>query len=74
MGSPTPVSDSPKPHLLSRYVASVKFYPTCASLQMSFMEEVISHLQALPGGIDESTARIVLENSVALKVNKPGLY
>lgn len=75
MGSPSPVSDSPKPHLLSRYVASVKFYPTCASLQMSaFMEEVISHLQALPGGIDESTVRIVLENSAALKVDKPGLY
>jgi hypothetical protein len=51
--------------------------------------EVMSHLQALPGvniemtlevqvrapgGIDEATARIVLENSAALKVEKPGLY
>jgi hypothetical protein len=53
------------------------------------VEEVMSHLQALPGvqiemtlevqvnapgGIDEQTARIVLENSAALKVEKPGLY
>jgi hypothetical protein len=71
-------------------VASVKLDPTRASLQMSaFVEEVMSHLQALPGaqiemtlevqvnapgGIDEQTARIVLENSAALKVDKPGLY
>jgi hypothetical protein len=71
-------------------VASVKLDPTRASLQMSaFMEEVMSHLQALPGaqiemtlevqvnaagGIDEQTARIVLENSTQLKVDKPGLY
>ena len=49
----------------------------------------LSHLQALPGveiemslevkvrapgGIDEATARIVLENSASLKVDKPGLY
>jgi hypothetical protein len=55
----------------------------------AYMEEVISHLQALPGaeisltlevqataqgGIDEATARILLENSVALKVDNPGLY
>ena len=55
----------------------------------AFMEEVMSHLQALPGveiemslevqantsgGIDEQTARIVLENSAALNVEKPGLY
>jgi pentose-5-phosphate-3-epimerase len=55
----------------------------------TFMEEVMSHLQALdgadvemtlevqvkaPGGIDEQTARIVLENSAALKVENPGLY
>ena len=54
-----------------------------------FLVEVMSHLQALPGveiemslevkvrapgGIDEATARIVLENSSALKVDKPGLY
>jgi hypothetical protein len=80
----------PKAQLPSRYVASVKLDPTRASLQMSaFMEEVMSHLQALPGaqieltlevqvnaagGIDEQTARIVLENSAALKVDRPGLY
>jgi hypothetical protein len=49
----------------------------------------LSHLQALPeveiemslevkvrapGGIDEATARIVLEISASLKVGKPGLY
>lgn len=82
--------DPPKPHLPNRYVASVKLDPNRASLQMSaFVEEVMSHLQALPGaqiemtlevqvnapgGIDEQTARIVLENSAALKIDKPGLY
>ncbi len=55
----------------------------------AFMEEVMSHLQALPGAeiemtlevqvnapgsIGEQTARIVLENSAALKIDKPGLY
>ena len=80
----------PKPQLPTRYVATVNLDPTRASLQMSaYMEEVISHLQALPGaeisltlevqataqgGIDEATARILLENSVALKVDNPGLY
>ena len=80
----------PNPQLPTRYVASVKLDPTRASLQMSaFVEDVMSHLQALPGaqiemtlevqvnapvGIDEQTARIVLENSAALKVDKPGLY
>ncbi|MFN7900741.1 MAG: DUF499 domain-containing protein, partial [Synechococcaceae cyanobacterium] len=45
---PTPAP--PKPQLPTRYVASVKLDPTRASLQMStFMEEVMSHLQALPG-------------------------
>jgi hypothetical protein len=87
---PPPPSDPPNPPLPTRYVASVKLDPTRASLQMSaFMEEVMSHLQALPGaqiemtlevqvnaagGIDEQTARIVLENSAQLKVDKPGLY
>jgi predicted AAA+ superfamily ATPase len=86
----TPPSAPAKPALPTRYVASVKLDPTVASLQMStFVEEVMSHLQALPGvqiemtlevqvnapgGIDEQTARIVLENSAALKVDKPGLY
>jgi predicted AAA+ superfamily ATPase len=87
---PPPPIAPPKPQLPTRYVASVKLDPTRASLQMSaFMEEVMSHLQALPGaqiemtlevqvnaagGIDEQTARIVLENSAQLKVDKPGLY
>jgi predicted AAA+ superfamily ATPase len=87
--TPPPIAP-PKPQLPTRYVASVKLDPTRASLQMSaFMEEVMSHLQALPGaqiemtlevqvnaagGIDEQTARIVLENSAQLKVDKPGLY
>ena len=87
---PPPPPLPPKPQLPTRYVASVKLDPTRASLQMSaFVEEVMSHLQALPGaqiemtlevqvnapgGIDEQTARIVLENSAALKVDKPGLY
>ena len=86
---PSPVTP-PKPQLPTRFVASVKLDSTRASLQMStFMEEVMSHLQALdgadvemtlevqvkaPGGIDEQTARIVLENSAALKVENPGLY
>jgi predicted AAA+ superfamily ATPase len=87
---PPPPIAPPKPQLPTRYVASVKLDPTRASLQMrAFMEEVMSHLQALPGaqiemtlevqvnaagGIDEQTARIVLENSAQLKVDKPGFY
>ena len=71
-------------------MASVKLDPNRASLQMSaFVEEVMSHLQALPGvqveitlevqvnapgGIDDQPARIVLENSATLKIDKPGLY
>lgn len=67
-----------------------QLHPTRASLQMStFVEEVMSHLRGLsgahvemtlevqvnvPGGIDEQTARIVLENSAALNVDQPGLY
>jgi hypothetical protein len=87
---PPPPPVPPKAQLPTRYIASVKLDPTRASLQMSaFVEEVMSHLQELPGaqiemtlevqvnapgGIDEKTARIVLENSAALKVDKPGLY
>ena len=87
---PPPPATPPKPQLPTRFVASVKLDSTRASLQMStFMEEVMSHLQALdgadvemtlevqvkaPAGIDEQTARIVLENSAALKVENPGLY
>lgn len=90
-GIPQPPSPQPpKPQLPTRYMASVKLDPTRASLQMSaFVEEVMSHLQALPGaqiemsleiqvnapdGIDEQTARIVIENSASLKVEQHGLY
>lgn len=82
--------DLPKSQLPTRYVASVKLDPTRSTLQMgTFVDEVMSHLQNLagaqvemtlevqvnvPDGIDERTARIVLENSAALKVEKPGLY
>ena len=90
-GIPQPPSPQPpKPQLPTRYMASVKLDPTRASLQMSaFVEEVMSHLQALPGaqiemslkiqvntpdGNDEQTARIVIENSASLKVDQHGLY
>lgn len=54
-----------------------------------FLDEVLSHLQALPGaevnlsvevhvkapnGIDDATARVVLENSRSLKVDNPQMY
>ena len=54
-----------------------------------FLDEVMSHLQALPGadvnlslevhvtvtqGIDDSTARIVLENSSSLKVESCSIH
>jgi hypothetical protein len=70
--------------------ASVRLDSVTAGPQVGkFMDEVMSHLQALPGvniemtlevqvrapgGIDEAMARIVLENSAALKLEKPGLY
>ena len=76
--------------LPTTYTASVKLDSVTAGPQVGkFLDEVMSHLQALPGvniamtlevqvrapgGIDEATARIVLENSAALKVEKPGLY
>ena len=63
---------------------------TNASLKTSqFMSEVMSHLQALPGseiditleinvknedGIDEQTARIIVENSITLKVDNPEIF
>jgi len=71
-----------KPPLPTHFVASVKLDSTRAGLQVStFMEEVMSHFQVLggvdvemtlevqvnaPGGIDQQTARIELENSAAL--------
>jgi hypothetical protein len=87
---PPPPPPPPKPSLPTTYTASVKLDSVTAGPQVGkFLVEVMSHLQALPGveiemslevkvrapsGIDEATARIVLENSSALKVDKPGLY
>lgn len=49
----------PKPQLPTRYVASVRLDPTRASLQISaFVEEVMSHLQALPGAQIEMTLEV----------------
>lgn len=61
-----------------------------AGLQMGdFLDEAMSLLQALPGaevnlsvevqvkvidGIDDATARVVLENSRSLKAEKPQIY
>ena len=72
------------------YTASLKLDPTGASLQMSkYIDEVMSHLQALPNGeismsvevcvkapdgIDDQTARTVLENSLTLKADNPQIY
>ena len=87
---PPPPPPPPKPSLPSTYTASVKLDSVTAGPPVGkFLVAVMSHLQALPGveiemslevkvrapgGIDEATARIVLENSSALKVDKPGLY
>ena len=72
------------------FTGSLKLEPVRAGLQMGqFLEEVMSHLQALPGaevnlsvevhvkapnGIDDQTARIVLENAAALKLDNPQVY
>ena len=72
------------------FTASLKLDPMRAGLQMGdFLDEVLSHLQALPGaevnlsvevhvkapnGIDDATARVVLENSRSLKVDNPQIY
>ncbi|MGB5134465.1 MAG: DUF499 domain-containing protein [Prochlorococcaceae cyanobacterium] len=72
------------------FTGSLKLDPVRAGLQMGqFLEEVMSHLQALPGakvnlsvevhvkapnGIDDQTARIVLENAAALKLDNPQVY
>jgi hypothetical protein len=87
---PPPPPPPPQPRLPTTYTASVKLDSVTAGPQVGkFLDEVMSHLQALPGveiemtlevqvrapgGIDEATARIVLENSAALKVEQPGLY
>ena len=72
------------------FKASLKLDPISASLKTSqFMSEVMSHLQALPGseielsldievknenGIDNQTARIIIENSKSLKVDNPEIF
>ena len=72
------------------FTGSIKLDPTDAGLKTSkFMSEVMSHLQALPeseiemtldihvknkNGIDKQTARIVLENSITLKVDNPEIF
>jgi hypothetical protein len=91
IGTPAPPPPPPPlPKLPTTYTASVKLDSVTAGPQVGkFLDEVMSHLQALPGveiemtlevqvrapgGIDEATARIVLENSAGLKVEQPGLY
>jgi len=81
---------TPQPSRRTTFVASLKLDPMRAGLQMGdFLDEVMSHLQALPGadvnlsvevqvkvpdGIDDATARVVLENSRSLKVDNPQIY
>lgn len=90
--SPTAPSttSAPAPAKRTTFTASLKLDPMRAGLQMGdFLDEVLSHLQALPGaevnlsvevhvkapnGIDDATARVVLENSRSLKVDNPQMY
>ena len=82
-----PISPKLEP---KNFRGSIKLDPTTASLKTSqFMSEVMSHLQALPdseiemtleinvkneNGIDQQTARIILENSITLKVDNPEIF
>jgi hypothetical protein len=75
IGTPAPPPPPPLPRLPTTYTASVKLDSVTAGPQVGkFLDEVMSHLQALPGveiemtlevqvrapgGIDEATARIV---------------
>jgi len=86
--APPPVV--PPPAKKTTFTASLKLDPLRAGLQLGdFLDEVMSHLQALPNaevnlsvevhvkapnGIDDQTARIVLENSRSLKVENPQIY
>jgi hypothetical protein len=86
----TPPIAPPVPAKKTTFTASLKLDPKRAGLQMGdFLDEVMSHLQALPGaevnlsvevqvkvpeGIDDATARVVLENSRSLKVDNPQVY
>jgi len=81
---------TPQPSRRTTFVASLKLDPMRAGLQMGdFLDEVMSHLQALPSaevnlsvevqvkvpdGIDDATARVVLENSRSLKVDSAQVY
>ena len=85
-----PPSQPVVPTQRTTFTGSLKLDPVRAGLQMGqFLEEVMSHLQALPGaevnlsvevhvkapnGIDDQTARIVLENAAALKLDNPQVY
>jgi hypothetical protein len=62
---------APWPRLPMPYAVSMKLDPTLASAQIEMTPEVQVNAA---DWIDEQTARIVLENSQALKVEKPGLY
>jgi len=89
-GGIAPPPPPPQPTRKTTFVASLKLDPMRAGLQMGdFLDEVMSHLQALPGaevnlsvevhvkvpdGIDDATARIALENSRSLKVDNPQVY
>ena len=86
---PEPPPPPPAP-LRTSFTGSLKLDPVRAGLQMGqFLEEVMSHLQALPGaevnlsvevhvkapsGIDDQTARIVLQNAADLKLDNPQVY
>jgi predicted AAA+ superfamily ATPase len=85
-----PPSQPVVPTQRTTFTGSLKLDPVRAGLQMGqFLEEVMSHLQTLPAaevnlsvevhvkapnGIDDQTARIVLENAAALKLDNPQLY
>jgi len=87
--NPPPPPPTPAPQRTS-FTGSLKLDPVRAGLQMGqFLEEVMSHLQALPGaevnlsvevhvkapnGIDDQTARIVLQNAADLKLDNPQVY
>jgi hypothetical protein len=89
-GGIAPPPPPPQPTRKTTFVASLKLDPMRAGLQMGdFLDEVMSHLQALPGaevnlslevqvtapqGIDDATARIVLENSSSLKVESCSIH
>lgn len=50
------------------------YKPHLQALDGADVEMTLEVQVKAPAGIDEQTARIVLENSAALKVENPGLY